>query len=158
MRVDKQGALAEIKQQLPFLHRVPFIKTPLWGLTEKLQMPVSVNVCGSCLHRELLLPFISVTCSSKKTSFIPIWLLLQFWTRRSKYRDKSRLSAVTESCFPLFLASWRQISVSTDAPVTDSIRGPGLFCHFMLLNAAFWGISSWGWLLQRGHFTPAVAV
>lgn len=29
MRVDEPGALAEIKQQLHFLCRIPFIKTPL---------------------------------------------------------------------------------------------------------------------------------
>lgn len=88
----------------------------------------------------------------RKLLLFPFDCCYSFWTRKSKYRDKSRLSAVTESCFPLFLVSWRQISVSTDAPVTNPIHGPGLFCHFMLLNAAFWAISSWGWLLQRGHF------
>lgn len=57
------------------LGRISFIKTPLRGLThnrEKLQMPTSVNVYGSWLYRGLVLPFISVTCSSKKAPFIPI--------------------------------------------------------------------------------------
>lgn len=29
MRMDELGALAEIKQQFPFLCRIPFIKSPL---------------------------------------------------------------------------------------------------------------------------------
>lgn len=43
MRVDEPGALAEIKQQLHFLCWIPFIKTPLWGLTER-EAP-NANVC-----------------------------------------------------------------------------------------------------------------
>lgn len=104
---------------------------------------MSVNAYGSCIHRRLQLPFISMTCSSKKTPFIPIWLLLQFCTSKRKFRDKSRLSLVTEKFFfPLSLFSYRWISVSIDTQVTNSVHGPDLFCHFVLPNTAFCGISS----------------